>query len=183
MNEEKEEIFRRIKTALKILKDDLEPEIIPESGMAIAFALENAIDPQEVFGPSERVTVSEEKITIPSGIVPGADEEISAVILTAVKYDRTIRSAANIRYSEELIRAVSDYFPDVRSFDPEREPPTAASMDWGVAACCGEDNIPDVIFNRESTLREGRILIFGEDPVETVRNIINLQRRINNKNQ
>jgi hydroxymethylpyrimidine/phosphomethylpyrimidine kinase len=183
MNEEREEIFFRLKKALKILKEGLKPEIIPESGMTIAFAQENATDAEEVFGLPERITVSEEGMRFPSGIVTGADEEISAAILTVMKYDRSVRSAANIRYSEEITEAVLDYFPEAGSFDPDTRPLPALSMDWGVASCCFEDDIPDVIFNRESALREGRILVLGEDPVEIVRNIINLQRRINNKNQ
>jgi len=183
MNEENEEIFRQLKRALKTLKEDLNPEMIPASGMTIAFAKNNAVINGEVAGVPDRITASKGKVIIPDDIMFSADTEISSAILTAMKYDGAIRSAATIKYSEKNTEIIREYFPEVRSFDPERLPPVAASVDWGIAACCKEGDVPDVIFNRESTLREGRILVLGEDPVEIVRNIINLQRRINNKNQ
>jgi len=107
----------------------------------------------------------------------GADEEISRIVLTAMKFDPVMRSAAILRYSPAVISVLEDMFLECRSFDPGGEPPGISTMDWGVASCC-RDGVPDVIFDRGTREDEPRIRLFGEDSLDVSNNIIMLSNRI-----
>ncbi|HNL86097.1 MAG TPA: thiamine-phosphate synthase family protein, partial [Methanoregulaceae archaeon] len=86
---------------------------------------------------------------------------------TAMKFDPGVRSAANIRFTPEIIGIIEDLLLETCSFDREREPPGTRTMDWGVAFCC-RSGVPDVIFDRGAVGKEPMVRILAEHPAEIV---------------
>ncbi|WP_243668405.1 hypothetical protein [Methanoculleus chikugoensis] len=102
---------------------------------------------------------------------------MARIVITAMRFDPRIRSAANIRFSEAILPELDNLLFEVCSFDRENEPPGVQTMDWGVASCCRE-GVPDVIYDRGAVGKEPMIRVLGEDPVTVAQNILKLSNRI-----
>ncbi len=89
----------------------------------------------------------------------GADEDSARIILTAMKFDPLMRSAATLRFSRKVLimswRACS--LNAVRLI-LHQEPPGISTMDWGVASCCN-DGVPDVCYDTAAREKK-RLSIF-----------------------
>jgi hydroxymethylpyrimidine/phosphomethylpyrimidine kinase len=107
----------------------------------------------------------------------GASDHVATVVLTAMRFDPSIRSAANIRYSPELISVLEDLFLEICSFDRNREPPGVRTMDWGVASCC-RNGVPDIIFDRGAVGKEPMVRILAESPADVAAIIGRISTRI-----
>ena len=111
----------------------------------------------------------------------GASDHVARIVLTAMRFDRRVRSAANIRFADPLLEALEEMMLDIRYFDRAQEPPGIRTMDWGVASCC-KTGVPDVIYDRGDLGKEPMIRILGENPREVAHNILKLSGRIKNTN-
>ena len=111
------------------------------------------------------------------GVIFGAGEGVARVVLTAMRTDPGIRSAAVIGYSAPALAILGDLLLEVCEFDRTREPPGVSTMEWGVASCCRE-GVPDVIFDRGASGREPLIRILGEEPVSVAQTIVAVSHRL-----
>jgi hydroxymethylpyrimidine/phosphomethylpyrimidine kinase len=102
---------------------------------------------------------------------------VARIVLTVMRFDPEIRSAANIRFSETFLLEMENLLFEICSFDRANEPPGVQTMDWGVASCCRE-GVPDVIYDRGAVGKEPMIRVLGEDPVTIAHNILKLSNRI-----
>jgi len=107
----------------------------------------------------------------------GASDHVARVVLTSMKFDPDIRSAANIRYTPDIIRIIEDLLLETCSFDRGNEPPGTRTMDWGVAFCC-RSGVPDVIFDRGAVGIEPMVRILGQDPQEVAAIIVRISNRV-----
>lgn len=176
-DEERDTVIRRIAYAVFLLEEQMDPGLIPEVGANIVYALPGAQDPSEVAGVRGRIVRLGDLVHPVGDVSFGASDHVARIVLTAVRFDPRIRSAANIRYSGEAIAVLEEMLLEVRSFDRTQEPPGVKTMDWGVASCCG-DGVPDVIYDRGAMGKEPMIRLLAEDPVAIAHNIIKLSGRI-----
>jgi thiamine-phosphate diphosphorylase len=173
---ERNDVLGRLEEALRLL-DGIDPGLVLPGGLSIGFALRGARDPGGVAGVRSGIHPGE---TPPAGggaAAFGADAQISPIILTTMKFDPAVRSAAIVRYSAASIAILESMFLECVTFDPSRVPPGISTMDWGVASCC-KDGVPDVIYTREYREAAGVIRILGEDPVVVANNILILSNRV-----
>jgi hydroxymethylpyrimidine/phosphomethylpyrimidine kinase len=101
------------------------------------------------------------------------------MILTAMRFDPAMRSAATLRCTPPIFNCLESLFFEVCTFDPAKEPPAITTMDWGVASCCRK-GVPDVIANKPSAGRPALLRFFGEVPPDVATNIIMLSNRVIN---
>jgi predicted fused transcriptional regulator/phosphomethylpyrimidine kinase len=175
--EERDEVLHRLGRAVDLLAGSMDPRLLPGSGGNIAFAVRNARDGRDVASVRGGITVRDGKL-IPSGpceFDTGAD--ISRAVITVMKFDPAMRSAAVIGYSERALSQLSDMSTGCCSVDRTQEPPGISTMDWGIASCCS-DGVPGVIYDRGAGKSGGLIYCFGEDVMETASTIIILSHRI-----
>lgn len=175
---ERSYVISRLESAVGQLTKGMSPALIPEVGTNIAYALAGACESRDVAGVRGRIVRVGTEVRPVDEVAFGASDHIARIVLTAMRFDNRIRSAANIRFSDEIVQALEDMLLEVRSFDREREPPGVKTMDWGVAFCC-RDGVPDVIYDRGAMGKEPMIRILGEDPADVAQNIIKLSSRIN----
>lgn len=174
--QERTAVLAQLKSAVSLFEESLSPKLIPEGGLGIAFASRNARGRDGIaaltwtIGPDGTVLSRKEPAF-------GADEPLARIVLTAMKFDPAIRSAAIIRSTPEVLEALDDLFLEICSFDPVREPAGISSMDWGVASCC-RDGVPDVITDKGTAGRGGLIRLFGEKPGDITSNIIICSNRM-----
>jgi hydroxymethylpyrimidine/phosphomethylpyrimidine kinase len=175
--ERREEVLQRVRDAVARLRDGMAPDLIPEVGTNLAYAVRGARTPADVAAVQGRIVRMEGKVHPVGEVAFGASDHMARVVLTAMRFDPRIRSAGNIRFSEEALEAAEGLLLEVCGFDRAKEPPGVSTMDWGVASCCRE-GVPDVIFDRGAVGREPMIRILGEEPDIVIKRILAISRRM-----
>ncbi|NYT21421.1 MAG: phosphomethylpyrimidine kinase [Methanomicrobiales archaeon] len=175
--EERDDALVTLRAAVDQLARTMHPSLIPEVGTNIVYAVRNARSPQDVAAVEGRIVRAGGRPTPVGRVAFGASDHVARIVLTVMKFDPGIRSAANIRYSPEVIAVIEDLFLEVCSFDRGQEPPGTKTMDWGVAFCC-KHGVPDVIFDTGAVGKEAMVRILGEDPLQVVTTIGTISSRI-----
>ncbi|KLK87414.1 phosphomethylpyrimidine kinase [Methanoculleus sediminis] len=177
MMQERGKVIDRVEEAVGLLVERMDARLIPEVGMNIVYALPDARSKDDVAGVPGRIVRLADKVHPVGGIAFGASDHVARIVITAMRFDPRIRSAANIRFSEAILPELENLLFEVCSFDRENEPVGMQTMDWGVASCCRE-GVPDVIYDRGAVGKEPMIRVLGEDPVTVAQNILKLSNRI-----
>ncbi|KAF5084956.1 thiamine-phosphate synthase family protein [Methanoculleus horonobensis] len=177
MMQERGKVIDRVEEAVALLVERMDARLIPEVGMNIVYALPDARSKEDVAGVLGRIVRLGEAVHPVGEIAFGASDHVARIVITAMRFDPRIRSAANIRFSEAILPELDNLLFEVCSFDREKEPPGVQTMDWGVASCCRE-SVPDVIYDRGAVGKEPMIRVLGEDPVAVAQNILKLSNRI-----
>jgi predicted fused transcriptional regulator/phosphomethylpyrimidine kinase len=177
VSEERERVIQQLTYAVEMLKEGMDVGLIPEVGMNIVYAIPDARTPEDVAGVLGRIVRLGNRVHPVGEIAFGASDHVARIVLTAMRFDPAIRSAANIRFSEAILDELENLMFEICSFDRTSEPPGVQTMDWGVASCCKE-GIPDVIYDRGAVGKEPMIRILGEEPTMVAQNILKLSNRI-----
>lgn len=167
------EVWLQLKHAIETLVGVLPAQMIPEVGMNVAYGLPNAKTRDDICAIKGRIIRQKEKPTVCGSLDFGASKHVSSIVLAAMSFDRTIRSALNIRYREETVRLCSTIGLSLGSFDRTFEPATASStMEWGTKDAimtCGY--VPDVIYDTGSVGKEPMIRVLGKNPEDVLKKI------------
>jgi hydroxymethylpyrimidine/phosphomethylpyrimidine kinase len=173
---ERTDIIATLQAALVPLEQSMSSRLIPPEGASFGFALRGARDNNGVAAVRIGMHSGGE---VPGAAGPctfGTDEPAVRAILTALKFDPVIRSAAVLRFSDRALAVLEDdLFLDCASYAPGAQ--GISTMDWGIASCCKE-GIPDVIYEKSSDKTRARLMVFGEDPADVANNIIICSGRI-----
>lgn len=178
-NRERSDALENLATAVALLEQSMEVRLIPARGTKLGYAIRGARDKGGVAAVTGGIIDDSGK---PHACGPcgfGVDEEIARMVLTAMKFDPNIRSAATLRFSRKTLATIENLLLECNSFDPVSEPPGISTMDWGVASCCKE-GVPDVCYDTGSAGKEAIFRLFGENPVDVSNNIIMISNRIIN---
>jgi len=166
LDRERFDVWLSLNSSVKRLIKILPSSFIPEVGVNIGFALKNSKSREDVCALKGRITRAKTY-----GVLKfGASKHIASIILTAMKFDKAIRSALNIRYSSDLIERIKSSGLIAYSFNREEEPEYAKStMEWGVSHVIKKYNrIPDVIWDEGGMGKESMIRILGKNPKEVI---------------
>ena len=163
--------------AVALLTGRMDARLIPEVGMNIVYALPNARSKDDVAGVLGRIVRFGDRVHPVGEVAFGASDHVARIVITAMRFNPQVRSAANIRFSEAVLLDMENLLFEVCSFDRAKEPPGVQTMDWGVASCCRE-GVPDAIYDRGAMGKESMIRVLGEDPVMVAHNILKLSNRI-----
>lgn len=148
------------------------PVLMPPEGMSFGYSLRGARDPGGVaiarIGKQSTTAI----LGADSLVRFGTDDPVIRAILTAMKFDPVMRSAAILQYSDRALKVFKDdLFLECASFTTDSARQGTSTMDWGIAFCCKE-GVPDVIFDKNPDKEKSRFILFGEDPTDVVNNII-----------
>ena len=175
--QERDDVLSALRSAVDQIKRTMHPALIPEVGTNIVYAIPGSRTPMDVAAVEGRIVRARGRPTPVGHVAFGASDHVARIVLTAMKFDPGTRSAANIRYSPELIDLMEDLFLEVCSFDRGQEPPGTKTMDWGVAFCC-RAGVPDVIFDTGAVGKEAMVRILGEDPRQVATVIGTISSRV-----
>lgn len=175
--EERDEVLQKLRSAVDQITQTMHPALIPEVGTNIAYALRDARIPGDVAAVEGRIVRAGGRPTPVGPVAFGASDHVARIVLTVMKFDSSTRSAANIRYSPEIMAVIGELFLETCSFDRGQEPPGTKTMDWGVAFCC-KHGIPDVIFDTGAVGKEAMVRILGDDPLQVASTIGLISSRI-----
>jgi predicted fused transcriptional regulator/phosphomethylpyrimidine kinase len=175
--DEEEEVRAKLELAVKILAEEMSPSLVPGTGSNIGYALRGARTIMDVAGVRGGIVRDGSRVQLAGGVTFGSAEGVARVVLTAMRTDPGIRSAAVIHCSPAVLTILGDLLLEVCEFDRAREPPGVSTMDWGVASCCRE-GVPDIIFDRGAPGRESLVRILGEEPVSVAHTIVAVSHRL-----
>jgi predicted fused transcriptional regulator/phosphomethylpyrimidine kinase len=160
------------------LELSLDVRLIPPEGISFGFALRGARDTSGVAAVKGGIRNGAGGGVTASLCAFGTDEPVVRIILTAMKFDPTLRSAAVLQYSDQALMTLEkDLFLECVLLDAASKNQGISTMDWGIASCCKE-GIPDVIIRKGSSSAESRIILSGEGPADVANNIIICSNRI-----
>jgi len=160
------------------LEQSLNIRLIPPEGISFGFAIRGARDTGGVAAVNGGIKNSGGGPAIAGPCAFGTDEPVARVILTAMKFDPVMRSAAILQFSDRALGIFkNDLFLECAFLEVSSKNPGISTMDWGIASCCKE-GIPDVIIRKGVTAKESRIVLFGESPADVANNIIICSNRI-----
>lgn len=169
-NNEKFSVWLELKTAIEAMVSFLPPGYIPEVGMNFAYARPNAKTRNDVCAVDGRITKHKERPSLCGTIDFGVSKHVASIVLAAMSFDTTMRSAVNIRYSKKTVEFCKKIGFAVGTFDRKDEPPTAPStMEWGTKhAITILGRVPDIIYDTGSVGKEPMIRVLGKDPEDVL---------------
>lgn len=178
---ERYSVLEELWSAFKRLKELRGVEkLVPECRSNFVYALPDADNVGDVAGFPGRITVVNGELYTASYPRFGGSSHVARIVLTAMKYDPTTRSAMNIRYSRELVNKAKSSGLRVASFDRSLEPKEireveGRSLSWGVSfAIENSKAIPDIIYDEGGMCKEPMIRILGKTPNDVVNKISKL---------
>ena len=175
--QERNEVLYRLDLAVTHLEASMSPLLVPDSGASVVYAIKGARDRDGVAAVPGGIVLHDGKVTARRPCAFGADEQCARIVLTAMKFDPLMRSAATIRFSENALAMFKGMLLECTPIDCTRKAPGISTLDWDVASCCN-DGVPDIIYDFGGNKKSGIMYIFGEDPVVVTNNIIICSNRI-----
>ena len=175
--QERNEVLYRLDLAVNHLETSMSPLLIPDSGASVVYAIKGARDRDGVAAVPGGIVLRDGMVTAGKPCAFGADEQCARIVLTAMKFDPLMRSAATIRFSENALAMFKGMLLECTPLDRNQKATGISTMDFGVASCCN-DGVPDIIYDSGGNKQSGIIHIFGEDPVVVTNNIIICSNRI-----
>jgi hydroxymethylpyrimidine/phosphomethylpyrimidine kinase len=169
------QVIRDVEESLKLLKHIRNLEyFIPEVGMNIAMAIPYATSINDVAAVPGRIVKSIDGVKIPECVKFGASSHLARYILKIMDYNANLRSALNIKYSSETLKALKGLGLKISSYDRRLEPEEIKSIEgatipWGVEQAvskCGF--VPDVIYHTGDIGKEPMIVVFAENARKAV---------------
>jgi predicted fused transcriptional regulator/phosphomethylpyrimidine kinase len=176
---ERSDVMDRLSQATLLLEQSLDVRLIPNGGVKFGYAIRGARDNKDVAAVQGGIINENSKPRAAGPCVFGGDEDIARLVLTAMKFDPVMRSAATLRCSKNTLKVIEGLLFECCSFDIRTAPPGIRTIDWGVASCCKE-GVPDVCYDFGGSEKEALIRIFGEKTIDVANNIIMISNRIIN---
>jgi hydroxymethylpyrimidine kinase/phosphomethylpyrimidine kinase len=169
-NNEQFLVWLQLKTSVESLVSFLPLQYIPEVGMNFGYALPNAKTRNDVCAIDGRITKRKEQPALCGVLDFGTSKHVASIILAAMSFDHTIRSALNIRFTQKTLQLCANIGFTLGSFDRKHEPSTVSStMEWGTKhAITTLRKVPDVIYDTGSVGKEPMIRVLGKNPEDVL---------------
>jgi hydroxymethylpyrimidine/phosphomethylpyrimidine kinase len=163
-------VWLALKTAIETMVPILPPWYIPEVGMNFAYALPDAKTRNDVCAVDGRITKHKERPSLCGTIDFGVSKHVASIVLAAMSFDTTMRSAVNIRYSQKTVELCKNIGFAIGTFDRKHEPPTTPStMEWGTKHAINTlGRVPDIIYDTGSVGKEPMIRVLGKYPEDVL---------------
>ena len=175
---ERYKVVQRLKAAFQELQEKKVGYLLPEVQSNLGYALPYARGIEDVAAFPGRIVRLGKEIAKVADPEFGASQHIAKIILTTMAHDPEMRSAMNLRFTEEIIIRARKTRLAVGHFDRKAEPAgvkrkEGASLSWGVDQVLQKaKKIPDLIFDRGDVEKEPMVRVFGRDPGEVVSKVL-----------
>ena len=175
---ERTAVLAHLEDAVALLKQSMNPKLIPPAGAQIGYAIRGARDKNGIAAVNKKIAGTGGAIPSEGSCSFGSDEEMARIILTVMKFDPRRRSAAIIQFSDRALDVLEgNLFLECAAYDAAGARPGISTMDWGIASVCKE-GVPDMLYPENSTGPGAMLVILGEDPNDVTNNIIICSNRI-----
>jgi len=171
------EVWRSVSRAAAELAAVLPVAWVPEVGINVAYALPGAETAEDVCGLHGRIQRVGPGVAVTGPAEFGASKHVARVVLAAMRFDPSIRSATNLKYTETNFRQLKRSGVRMGAFDRRQQPEGTSTMDWGTTqAVRAAGRVPDVIHDSGSVGKEGMIRVLGRNPEDVLRKVRRIVR-------
>ena len=172
------DVWLDLKMYIDNLLSFLDNDFIPEVGMNIGYALSNAKIADDICAIKGRIVKTNDKPLLNGSLSFGSSKHIASIILTAMKFDPSLRCAMNIKYSEESVDLCKKVGLLIGLFDRNDEPENIkSSMEWGTFEVLKKCKLtPDIVYDIGGHGKEPMIRILGKNPKDVVDKLCLLAR-------
>ncbi|MCX6666658.1 MAG: bifunctional hydroxymethylpyrimidine kinase/phosphomethylpyrimidine kinase [Euryarchaeota archaeon] len=163
-------VWLELKKAVDDLLTLLPRDFIPEVGMNVGYALQDAKKLEDICAINGRIVKTKDKPVRYGSIEFGVSKHVASIILAAMKFDRKTRCAMNLKYSDENIEKCKKIEFKIGTFDRIQEPREVKStMEWGTTKAIQKLGFtPDIIYDTGGKGKEPMIRILGKNPKDVV---------------
>ncbi|MCS7099785.1 MAG: bifunctional hydroxymethylpyrimidine kinase/phosphomethylpyrimidine kinase [Sulfolobales archaeon] len=163
-------------------------DLVPEVQSNIVYSVPKylARGVSDVVGVPGRIVRYLGRVKVFSYPQPGASSHVARLVLEAMKYDPAIRSAMNLRYREDLLKAARELGMSVAVVDRREEPEEVkrvegASLPWIVRKAVEQlGKVPDILADTGDIGKEPMVRVFGGGPSEVVDKVVRLLYKLGN---
>jgi hydroxymethylpyrimidine kinase / phosphomethylpyrimidine kinase / thiamine-phosphate diphosphorylase len=173
----------QLKKAFTKLQNNYIGHLIPEVQSNFGYAITSASSTDDILGFPGRIIRLRKTVATVSPPEAGASKHIAKIILTAMKFNKTYRSAMNIVYNPAIIERCKALGLMVFDFDRNNEPPETktlegSTLEWGTENVISNagGTVPDIIFDRGGTGKEPMVRILGTDPDDIADKVLNIAK-------
>ena len=143
--------------------------LIPQCQTNFVYAPSDSVSPGEVLGIEGRIVRTGGSVVRAGRILPGGSKHVAAAVCAIRARFPHLRSAANIRYSPDILSGMVREGFAVAFYDRGAEPSqvkeSGSSVAWGVGeAAALSETPPDAVCHRGDFGKEPMIIVFGETP-------------------
>jgi hydroxymethylpyrimidine/phosphomethylpyrimidine kinase len=177
---ERYRVIQSLRKAFHRIQEKKVGHLFPEVQSNLGYALSMAQGPDDVAAfPGRFVRWGKEVARIADPEF-GASQHIAKIILTALRYNPEMRSAMNLRFSDELLTRARRAGLSLVHFSRSDEPAwvkrrEGSSLSWGVEQVLQKTKkMPDLIYDRGDVGKEPMIRVLGRDPLEVVKKVLRL---------
>jgi predicted fused transcriptional regulator/phosphomethylpyrimidine kinase len=175
---ERNNALSTLQAATDQLEQSVDVRLIPPEGISFGFAIRGARDTGGIAAVTVGIQTSAEGAVHAGPCAFGTDEPVVRIILTLMRFNPVMRSAAILQFSDRALTVFeNDLFLECASQKAISANQDISTMDWGIASCC-EDGLPDVIFRKGDGGAGSRLIVLGETPADVTNNIIICSNRI-----
>ena len=165
---------------------DMSVKLIPEVGSNIVMATSNAKSEADVVGVRGRIVRVGTRAAPVGCVAFGASNHVARIVLTVMKYDATLKSAMNIRYSNDTVKACKDLGMTIATFDRADEPEEVRTMEWGIAqaiesSMAKDKKVPGVIYDRGGLGKEAMVRVLGSLATDVAANVMKISATMENE--
>ncbi|MCL7474876.1 MAG: bifunctional hydroxymethylpyrimidine kinase/phosphomethylpyrimidine kinase [Methanosarcinales archaeon] len=157
--------------------------LIPEVGCNVAAAVPHAASVDEVCAVRGRIVRLHDRARAVGCPAFGASSHVARIVLAAMHHDAGLRSALNIRYSEDVLGVIEDIGLAVTSFDRAHEPEGVSTMEWGTRIAIDSyrnlhNRVPDVVFDLGAVGKEPMVRLLAHRAVDAAGRALEIARRL-----
>jgi hydroxymethylpyrimidine/phosphomethylpyrimidine kinase len=176
---ERNTVLSTLQASVTQLEQTIHIRLIPPGGASFGFALRGARDNTGVAAVTGGIKSGPGGLMTAGPCAFGTKEPVVRIILTAMKFDPLMRSAAILQFSDRALMVLEEdlFLESAHLVNTAGINLGISTMDWGIASCC-RDGVPDVISVNSAGATEPRIILFGESPADVANNIIICSNRI-----
>jgi len=144
----------------------------PEVGINVGFAVPAAGDPADVCALRGRIVRVGDVLSVTGPAAFGASRHIARVILAAMDFDPSVRSAINLKYKDKNATWLRGMGFTVATFRRATQPSGTSTMDWGTrTAIETAGGVPDVIWDSGEIGKEAMMRVLGSEPMDVLRKV------------
>ncbi len=181
----KYKVLKNVKEAIKLLEYNPEvSNLVPEVRMNLVMALPYAETLDDIVGVDGRITIVNGRAKAAACPEFGVSRHLAKYVLTAMKYDSSIRAAINIRYSMDILNICKKLGLSVSFYDRRKEPEEikkieGMSVPWGVEqAIKSIGKVPNVIYHEGDWGKEPMIVLLGENAINVAKLAIKIAKNL-----
>ncbi len=177
---ERYRVIQSLKMAFHRIQEKKVGHLFPEVQSNLGYALSMAKEPEDVAAFPGRFVRWGKEVARVADPEFGASQHIAKIILTALRYHPEMRSAMNLRFSDDLLARARKVGLFLGHFSRRDEPAwvkrrEGSSLSWGVEQVLRKTRtVPDLIYDRGDVGKEPMIRVLGRDPEEVVKKVLRL---------